>query len=301
MRIPIDDNGPGPDASAPCDVGLGDFSLDFWLRGRLADNASGHTGGDVEAFDFSWINGNIIVDRDIFGGSEADWGISIRGGFVSFGTGRGAPPGDSDHTLEGNLNVLTDTWHNVAVTRDGTTGIKRIYVDGQLDFAGSPGASVADLSYPDGGVAGQATPWGPYIVLAAEKHDAGPEYPSFSGYLDELRVWNIALSPSEIQVVFNRVIPPNTAGLVACYRFEEGTGTTLTDSSLASSPDGLLIAGSPGNGEWVSHASHPDNTAPVTAPATAVPAASSWSAAILALSMLGSAAIVLGRMSERGA
>lgn len=137
VRIQIDDDAPGPDASAPCDVGAGSFSIDFWLRGNLADNPTANGGGDQEFENFNWIDGNIVVDRDIFGGSEADWGISIAGGFVRFGTGRGEPPTDGDNTIEGNVSVLDGQWHQVAVVRDTGSGRKRIYVDGLLDFESS--------------------------------------------------------------------------------------------------------------------------------------------------------------------
>ncbi len=36
-------------------------------------------------FDFNWIDGNIILDRDVWCGSERKYGISIAGGFVRFG------------------------------------------------------------------------------------------------------------------------------------------------------------------------------------------------------------------------
>jgi len=170
VRIAIDDDAPGPDASAVCDVGAGSFTLDFWLRGTLADNSTPNGGGDVESFDFSWIDGNIIIDRDIWGDSEADWGISLAGGFVRFGTGPGDPPGANTHnTIEGNVNVLDGAWHHVAVVRDVSSGTNSIYVDGILDFAGSPGVSTDDISYPNDGTPNPVTPWGPYIVIGAEK------------------------------------------------------------------------------------------------------------------------------------
>lgn len=282
VRIAIDDDAPGPDASAPCDVGAGSFTIDFWLRGLLAENNSSHNGGDVESFDFNWINGNIVVDRDIYDGSEADWGVSVAGGYVRFGTGRGqSAPLDSDNTIEGNVNVLDGQWHHVAVVRNAATGAKSIHVDGQLDFASSPGASLANISYPNNGAPGQQTPWGPYIVLAAEKHDAGPAYPSFSGYMDEFRVWNVGLSAAQIAEVYDQVIAGDTPGLVACYRFEEGAGTTVSDSSAAGSPAGLLIAGAPGNGEWVTYAADPNNTAPVSGVPLPIPAVSDWGVVIL--------------------
>ncbi len=262
-RIAVDDDAPGPNASSPCDVGAGSFTLEFWVRGALADNATTNAGGDVESADFNWIWGNTVVDRDIFGGSGRDWGVSIAGGFVRFGTGPGDSGADGENTIEGDRNVLDGTWRHVACVRDAASGQKFIYVDGQLDFASSLGVSSADLSYPDGGVPSQMTPWGPYLVLGAEKHDAGASFPSFDGYFDELRVWSTARSASELQATFDRVLAPNAPGLVGYFRFEEGAGIVLADTSAAQAPAGELIAGQPGNGEWVSYAAHPSNTAPV--------------------------------------
>ncbi len=260
VRIAIDDNAPGPDASAACDVGAGSFTVEFWLRGNLADNATTNTGGDADLPGVPWIEGNIVIDRDIWaGGAGGDWGISVAGGFVRFGTGGVGP----ESTIEGDANVLTGGWRHVACVRDAATGRKHIYVDGVLDFSSTTNLHFDDISYPNNGVAAPATPWNPYIVLAAEKHDAGAAFPSFNGYLDELRVWNTARTPAQIAATYNTLVAPNEPGLVADYRFEEGSGTVIADSSSAGSPAGQLIAGAPGNGEWVSFATNPNNTAPI--------------------------------------
>jgi hypothetical protein len=122
VRIQIDDDAPGADASAPCDVGAGDFTIEFWMRGTLADNPTSNDGGDNESFDIRWINGNIIVDRDIFGGSERDWGVSLAGGFVRFGVGRGDSGGALENTIEGDVNTLDGQWRHVACVRDAGAG-----------------------------------------------------------------------------------------------------------------------------------------------------------------------------------
>lgn len=267
VRIPIDDDAPGPDASAPCDLGAASFTIDFWIRGTLAANATANAGGDREFFDFRWIEGNIIIDRDVFGGTSRDWGISIAGGFVRFGTGTADnAPLDTEHTIEGDENVLTNTWRHIAVVRDASSGVKSIYIDGALDYASPPNRSRDDITYPDDGAPGQQTPWGPYIVIAAEKHDAGEAYPSFTGFVDEVRFWNRALAPSEVASLRGRVLRRGSSasvGLVGCYRFEEGSGTMTLDSSAAGSPPGELIAGTPGNGEWALASADPLNVAPV--------------------------------------
>lgn len=269
ILIPVDDNVPG-DASTPIDVGAGHFTLEFWVRGQVADNNTGNAGGDQELFDYSWIDGNIILDRDVFCGTERSFGASLAGGLVRFGVSSGDGSGSFTDTIEGSENVLDGAWHHVALVRDADVGDLTIIVDGVEDFRGSPGISTADLSYPDPGVpvtgdcnTGQLTPYGWFLVVAAEKHDAGAAYPSFNGYVDELCIWNVARTATEIADDRFRVLPASTPGLVGRYRFEEGSGTEVNDSSDAGSPVGELVAGIAGNGEWVSRADDPMNTAPV--------------------------------------
>ncbi|MFN0244327.1 MAG: PQQ-dependent sugar dehydrogenase [Planctomycetota bacterium] len=268
VRIPVDDDvAGGADGSHPCDVGAGSFTIEFWVRGTLADNASANGGGDISYSDLRWREGNVVVDRNISAGSEREFGISIAGGFVRFGTGRGdAHPHDAPHTLEGNVNVLDEIWHHVACVRDAATGRKHIYVDGVPDASSAAAVSNADLSYPNDGVPGQTDAWGRFLVLGAEKHDAGACCPSFDGYFDELCIWSFARSAATIAASFDRVPAPESPGLVARYRFEEGTGVIVADSSVAQSPDGQLIAGIAGNGEWRAYAANPFYTAPVNWP-----------------------------------
>ncbi|MEM7050062.1 MAG: LamG-like jellyroll fold domain-containing protein [Acidobacteriota bacterium] len=268
LLLPIDDNLPGA-ASEPTDVGGGSFTLELWLRGRLADNPTGNAGGDIELFDYSWIEGNIILDRDVWCGTANAFGVSLAGGLVRFGADSG-DTGCCNDTIEGSVNVLDDAWHHVAVVRDASVGDLAIYVDGVEDFRGSAGLSTVDLSYPDGGVpvtgdcnTGQRTPYGWYLVVAAEKHDAGSAYPSFAGWVDELRIWDVARPGVAIAADRFAVLPAATPGLVGSYRFEEGSGTVVRDSSGRGSADGELVAGTAGNGEWVSG---PGETAPLVAP-----------------------------------
>ena len=56
----------------------------------------------------------------------------------------------------------------------------------------------------------------------------GPLY-WYSGLVDELRVWNIARSPSQIAASYQGSVPTNSSGLVAYYTFDEGSGSTLID------------------------------------------------------------------------
>lgn len=266
--IDDDQGAPAPDASAPADIGAGSFTIEFWVKGTLADNASASRPAGSYA-DFNWIEGNVVIDRDIWSGdaeARRKFGVSLGGGRVEFGTGGAG--GDSDDTLVGSVDVLDGTWRHVAVTRDASTGVKTIMVDGVVDISGPAGTSTADLSYPDEGVPGQVAPcgrgpFGPTLMIGAEKHDAdehlegscgspplNPAYPSFSGHVDEVRLWGAALSPAQVQGLHNVIIDPaDHPTLVAYWRFEEGSGTVIGDT-VPGGTTGELRGGVPGEGEW---------------------------------------------------
>lgn len=263
ITIPVDDDVPGPAGNTPIDVGAGDFTIEFWVKGNLTDNVTANAGGDVDLLTNAWMDGNVVVDRDILGGSDADFGISIAGGYVRFGTGRGQGPAlDGEHTLEGDVLVLDGSWHHVAVVRQQSSGRKFIYVDGALDVASIAGASTANLSYPDAGVVGAQDALGRFLVVGAAKHDLA-QFRSFNGFVDEVRIWNRERSHVQVLEALDRVLLPNTPGLVGSYRLEEGTGTVTHDSSGANAPSGTIASG-PAMALWMSSASNSGNTAVVS-------------------------------------
>ncbi len=246
-------------------IGSGSFTIDLWVRGTLAQNNS-PLRPPGEYSDFDWILGNIIVDRDIWSDDPAarrKFGISLAGGRVEFGTDRGLTD-PSSHTLVANPNVLDGQWRHIAATRDAATGIKRVFVDGLLVATSQAGVSTADLSFPSTSIPNQVEPcgtgpWGPYIVLAAEKHDADQhltpngcmvpptafDYPSFNGWLDEVRVWNRALEAEEISLVFDKILPDDYPGLQGYWRFEEGAGLLVSDQVANGTSGELLPAPGP--------------------------------------------------------
>jgi hypothetical protein len=221
VRIPID-------PPVPADVGATDFTIEWWMKATLEQNGSPSCtpGGD------NWISGNIVFDRDIWGpGDYGDYGISLAGGRIAFG----ANNGDSGETLCGSVLVADGSWHHVAVTRRRSDGLLRIFVDGQLD--GQVDGPDGDVSYRDG-----RSTWAeddPFLVIGAEKHDAGPEYPSYSGWIDEVRLSGIVRYTSAFE-------PPSApftgdGNTVALYHLDGGpvgacTGTVLDSSGASGGP-----------------------------------------------------------------
>lgn len=225
----------------PADVGAGEFTVEFWLKAEPGANDGSASCNQNDG----WITGNVIVDRDVYGGGDyGDYGIVLSQGRIAFGLSVGG----NGTTLCGATAVADSQWHHVAVTRR-SNGAMALYVDGQPD--GTTAGASGDASYRNG----RTSSWtyDPFIVLGAEKHDAGSEYPSFSGWLDELR---ISTSVRYAAAFAPPTIPFTTDGATAAlYHFDEGQGTTLSDTSGAAggpSNGTLRVGGTPSGPAWSS-------------------------------------------------
>ncbi len=118
-----------------------------------------------------------------------------------------------------NTGSLGSTWHHVAATYDGSN--RCIYLDGTLLGCDQP----TNHNVPNAN------------NLRIGSTNNG-EY--FNGAIDEVRIWNRALCPSELQNNMNGELPNPTTqnGLVAYYRADQGSAsgsnsgvTSLTDAS----------------------------------------------------------------------
>ena len=106
-------------------------------------------------------------------------------------------------------------WTHVAATYDGQ--VATIYINGaasnSIDW-GSVAFPATDASF------GQST-----SLLIGREFLNGLVDRTFPGTLDEIRIWNTALSADTIQSWFNRKVSdnhPNVQNLVAYYQFNEG-------------------------------------------------------------------------------
>ena len=62
----------------------------------------------------------------------------------------------------------------------------------------------------------------------------------YDGTLDEVRIWNINRTASEIELFMNTQLDGNESGLVAYYNFDERTGSVVKDIS-GNSHDGTIV------------------------------------------------------------
>ncbi|MDJ0927463.1 MAG: Calx-beta domain-containing protein [Gammaproteobacteria bacterium] len=249
VKIRIDnpaDNNPGP----PADIGATDFTIEFWIRPDAGNTSTAVVCGQGNG----WINGNIVFDRDRFL-QPRGFGISLSGGQVTFGV-------DNDFgeslTICGTSDLRDGNWHHVAAQWRLSDGRMQLFIDGVLEAEELNGPE-GDISYPDDGVPGDfcggpCVNSDPFIVIAAEKHDAGPQFPSYSGHFDELRL--------STTLRYSQPFTPPTSAFVddaqtaALYHFDEGSGgdgTIITD--FATAPGGpsngvLRFGGNPAGPVW---------------------------------------------------
>ncbi len=246
-----------PLATAPA-INVGhDLTIDFWMRAEYSNNAGVvETGQNGDG----WITGNVIIDRDVYGpGDYGDFGIAMGRLEGSNVLAFGVHNGDWGETIVGSTHVGNGRWHHIAVTRHSLNGLMRLWVDGFLD---------AEAYGPTGNISyriGRDTDWpdsDPYWVLGAEKHDAGSIYPSYNGYLDELRIWSRVLNSNEIAILAARIVPPHEdPDLVGWFRFEEGTNQWIRDS--VHQYTGTLFYAQTGYANWTSWGTSTQEVAPV--------------------------------------
>ncbi|QQS27792.1 MAG: right-handed parallel beta-helix repeat-containing protein [Sphingobacteriales bacterium] len=234
------------------DVG-DDMTIDFWLK-CLSSNNTGFVYDQMNGD--GWITGNIVIDRDIYGsGDYGDFGIAIgqsTGGsanerVVAFGVDRLG----NGRTITGTTNIANNLWHHIAVTRNASSGLMKIFVDGVQDAQGT--GPTGNISYRDNRSTGFPLS-DPFLVVGAEKHDAGVEYPSFNGYFDELRISNLIRYSTGFAPITQPFI--SDVNTVLLCHFDEGSGELANDIAQSYNTSGiptdgfLNLGGSPSGPIW---------------------------------------------------
>lgn len=117
-------------------------------------------------------------------------------------------------TIIGTQPVAMEQWQHVAVTYDGE--VARLYINGELDAEKTFNTPIL--------------PSGDGALLAV-----GDDYPGASEFLggsfDEVRLWSVARSQSDIQASMATPLTGTEAGLFVYYTFDEIIGQVVLDES----------------------------------------------------------------------
>ncbi len=148
----------------------GDFSLTAWVKTTNTVNfdfANAYFGAPI------WFEYADPANQVVF---------SITGQKAAFTVGN--PNGASDTVLHSTTTVNDGVYHLLAATRNATTGVVKLYVDGNLEATG------VSTNRP--------------IIASAILYLAGGYNGFFTGLLDDVRIWGGEMSAAEVATLAGR-------------------------------------------------------------------------------------------------
>ena len=169
-------------------------------------------------------NGGSIINKE---GNSAGEGYMLRcgdGGKISFTVGT-TQPSNAWLTVVTDGGLNTGTWYHVAGVYNGAT--MKIYVNGVEKVSANKSGSIGNSN-----------------ALLWLGNSQAQSTRLFKGKIDEVRIWNRALSPLEIETRMNSLLSGTESGLVAYYPFEQGDGEgknpDVTSLVAGKGPNGVL-------------------------------------------------------------
>lgn len=210
----------------------GPFTIEAWVYSDLA----GNNGSGIGSY-----GSGIFKNMESGSGAIGDLALTINNvGQIGLLNWRENASDADGHTLT-DATISANTWTHVAATWDGA--VNRIYINGvEQSFTQNGTSSGWGAGYEIG-----------RVNTAVQWH--------YDGEMDELRVWNVARSLTEINDnLYNELNPGAETELVAYYQFNSTTGTNVIDAKNGN------------NGTWAG--SGGTNTAPawIASSALTVPA-----------------------------
>lgn len=182
----------------------------------------------------AWVNysgmNSTIIDK---GDYDFLWQLNANAHLIGNNNKMGFYQKSSGIWYYSNATVPQNVWTHVAITLSG--GILTFYING----VASGTAAVSFL---------QDT--GEINIGRQQPFFCKCNY--FNGTIDELRIWNVERTSTEVRDNRYKSVPVNSPGLVAYYKFDEASGSTILDATsngnngtLVNSPTRQIPSGSP--------------------------------------------------------
>jgi hypothetical protein len=202
----------------------GDLTLETWI---YLDSSP--PGGSAYTFITYGTNGEEQAQNQIY-----RFEIRSGGPIHMLHESGGSDVGGSVDTdsLIGELD-LYGQWVHLAVVRDVTANTFQLFINGE------PQPSVDyGTNDPDGGTSGI------FIISGAFAGSVGvgtndPQGYFVEGQMDEIRVWDVARTPAQIQANMNKKLNGTESGLQGYWRLDSSSGITATDQTTNN--DGTLV------------------------------------------------------------
>ncbi len=151
------------------------LTVEFWFKADTLDFGPGNV----------WMPIVYKGDEDSPSVAERSYSVWLNSaGYLHFTSANGTSQDGFVNTAAG--SVAADEWHHFAGVMDRDSGTMRAYLDGVLVNTGVVGTLDAALNADD-------------PLLIGDTFETDSSFTPFKGTIDELRIWNVARSESDIQ------------------------------------------------------------------------------------------------------
>lgn len=226
----------GASLSIPARTSNTDYVLEFnGTQQNFVQINNNEAGGIVNGFPFTfsaWIKtaGPAAGTDDMVIVSIADptyaskyYGICIRNYSSSYKPVIVARDRGSERVKSFNQNLADDTWHQV-VGVFSSNDSRKLYIDGNYT-----GESTSTVTFIANAINTNIGRWG---------DNTPSEY--FNGMIDNVYIWDKALSDVEIMNYYNNLPVGYETNLVGMWNFNEGTGTSIANNATTGGYDGFV-------------------------------------------------------------
>ena len=201
----------GTDDYVNCGTSLsisGDLTISAWVM------SSGVTSSNGAPTDYIVARGDDDQKQNSFGIALCGYPNTHAALLVNTSTPQWAASPDG--------SILTNTWYHIAGVISGSTAY--IYINGAL--AGQ------------NAIVGSISPTTRNLYIGKQDRSVYEYY--FHGLIDEVQIWNTALSITQIRQYMYHELNGNETNLVAYYKFNATSGTSLDDLT-SNNNDGTLM------------------------------------------------------------
>jgi hypothetical protein len=193
--------------------GTGDFTLQAWVKTTVSGTVISRKGGPGGPG-----NGGFLL-------------VIKANGVIKLATDNGFG------YYEINTNAATvirdGNWHFITGVRQ--SGQLTIYVDGN-SIPSTPGSNISPPINVNNSL--------PLVIGSTDQWQE--PFRQFIGSMDEVRIWNIALSQATIRAQMNAPLKGNESGLIGYYTFAGQNGNDSSPLRNNANPNGIVIYTSPG-------------------------------------------------------
>jgi hypothetical protein len=256
------------EASAPCNTSPG-MALQFegttpdLVQATIAKIPLGKASRTIELWAYfdgtsqSWVDehglfeyGKAAGDATYPGQGCHEFGLNSTNWAANQAEGMVHPYGNCD-SVDNFFNLPAGTpkvgWIHLSFGYDMASNLFQFTINGSNQLALGTGVQASNRTHPQNQWQASAI-WNSTmspLSIGTTVEFRGPT--GWQGKIDEFRVWSVRRTPDEIKANMNVMLRGNEPGLIAYYKFDEGKGTTIADST-----------GDPTNVATMMSATHPN-------------------------------------------